>query len=129
MNTQTRETLFGIEVLTEIKEKLTLLRPQNSLNEWDVLHESEHKKYCNPSEEIVIHFSSNNSNRYRISSSFILEKDKRFTFKDAKNLINNPEKEFVKLCNFIEDISDLKFEKKLIIKTSCLCHEMDLYCK
>ena len=33
-----------------------------------------------------------------------------------ENLINNPEKEFVKLCNFIEHVSDLKFEKKLILK-------------
>jgi hypothetical protein len=33
-----------------------------------------------------------------------------------ENLINDPEKEFVKLCNFIEHVSDLKFEKKLILK-------------
>jgi len=39
-----------------------------------------------------------------------------------ENLINNPEKEFVKLCNFIEDISDLKFEKKLILKAIESCN-------
>jgi len=33
-----------------------------------------------------------------------------------ENLINDPEKEFVKLCNFIESILGLKFEKKLILK-------------
>ena len=33
-----------------------------------------------------------------------------------ENLINDPEKEFVKLCNFIESISNLRFEKKLILK-------------
>ena len=39
-----------------------------------------------------------------------------------ENLINNPEKEFVKLCNFIEDISDLKFEKKLILRAIESCN-------
>ena len=38
-----------------------------------------------------------------------------------ENLINDPEKEFIKLCNFIEHISDLKFEKKLILKTIGNC--------
>jgi hypothetical protein len=39
-----------------------------------------------------------------------------------ENLINDPEKEFVKLCNFIESISNLKFEKKLILKTIENCN-------
>ena len=39
-----------------------------------------------------------------------------------ENLINNPEKEFVKLCNFIEDISGLKFEKKLILRVIESCN-------
>jgi len=33
-----------------------------------------------------------------------------------ENLINDPEKEFAKLCNFIEHILGLKFEKKLILR-------------
>ena len=39
-----------------------------------------------------------------------------------ENLINDPEKEFVKLCNFIESISNLRFEKKLILKTIENCN-------
>ena len=38
-----------------------------------------------------------------------------------EDLIDDPEKEFVKLCNFIERISNLKFEKKLILKVVESC--------
>ena len=43
-----------------------------------------------------------------------------------ENLINDPEKEFVKLCNFIESISGLKFEKKLILKVIENCEFYNL---
>ena len=90
MNTQTRKILLGENTLSEINEKLVSLRPQKSLNEWDLLHESDHKNYCNPSEEIIIYFKSSDSNKYRITSSFILEKDKELTVTSAKELVNNP---------------------------------------
>lgn len=92
MKTQTRETLLGENVLSEINEKLISLRPQKLLNEWDLLHDRDHKSYCNPPEEIVIYSNSTSNNRYRITSSFILEKDKKYTVKTAKELISNPSK-------------------------------------
>ena len=43
-----------------------------------------------------------------------------------ENLINDPEKEFIKLCDFIESISSLKFEKKLILKAVENCEFYNL---
>ncbi len=90
MNTQTRETLLGENVLSEINEKLVSLRPQKPLIECDLLHESDHKSYCNPPEEMIIYFNSSDNNKYRITSSFILEKDKKYSVKTAKELVSNP---------------------------------------
>ena len=66
MNTKTRELLIGKDELTEVKEKLRLLKPKNSLNEWDVLHESDHKNFLNPQEEIVVYFNLSNSKQISI---------------------------------------------------------------
>tara|TARA_B100000780_G_scaffold138724_1_gene97114 strand:+ start:246 stop:1082 length:837 start_codon:yes stop_codon:yes gene_type:complete len=38
-----------------------------------------------------------------------------------ENLLNRPEEEFIKICNFIEKISNIKFEKKLILKAIQNC--------
>lgn len=89
MNTQTRELLFGKELLTELKEKLISIRPETNLNEWDVLHESNHKYSYIPQEEIVIYFSQTNSNKYRFSMSFLLFKDGKYSIKNAKDLVSN----------------------------------------
>lgn len=124
MNTQTRELIIGKKILSEIKDKLTSLRPKNSLNEWDILHEREHKSQLNPSEEIIIHFSPNTSNRYRISSSFLLEKDKRFSFKEGKDLTSNTapfENKFniSNLENIITQIDLIEFNKAIEKDSSC----------
>ncbi|WP_430399095.1 hypothetical protein [Flavobacterium sp.] len=118
MNTQTRELLIGKEVISEIKEKLTSFRPQKSLNEWDILHESEHKNSFNPQEEIIIHFNSTNSYRYRFSSSFLLEKDKKFYIKSAKELMINTDSLegkflFSNLENIITQIDLSKLNKAI----------------
>ena len=89
MLTQTRELLIGKELLTEVKEKLTSIRPENTLNEWDVLHESNHKYSFIPQEEIVIYFSPTNSNKYRFSASFLLLKDGKYSIENAKYLVSN----------------------------------------
>ena len=90
MNTLTRESLISKEILIEVKEKLLSLRPPDSSNEWDVLHESNHKNSYNPQEEIVIYFSTSISNKYRINVSFLLVKDGKYTIKTAIDLVNNP---------------------------------------
>jgi hypothetical protein len=123
MNTQTRDFLIGNEILTEIKEKLALFRPQNSLNEWDVLHEKEHKNSFNPQEEIIIYFNSTNSYKYRLSASFLLVKDNIYNIKTAKDLVNNPvlfEKEykFSNLENIITQIDLNKLNKAIEKDTS-----------
>jgi hypothetical protein len=114
MNTHTRESLFGKEVLTQVKEKLILLRPQNTLNEWDVLHENNHKISFIPQEEIVIYFNATNSNKYRINASFLLEKDGKYILKNGKDLLSNPSEfegkyKFSNLENIISqvDLSEL----------------------
>jgi hypothetical protein len=89
MISQTRELLIGKELLTEVKEKLNSIRPENILNEWDVLHESNHKYSFIPQEEIAIYFSPTNSNKYRFSATFLLVKDGKFSIKTAKDLMSN----------------------------------------
>jgi len=118
MNTKTRELLIGKDELTEVKEKLRLLKPKNSLNEWDVLHESDHKNFLNPQEEIVVYFNLSNSNRYRFSSSFLLAKDKKYTVKNAKDFIINPAQfegmySFSNLENIIAQIDLSKLNKAI----------------
>jgi hypothetical protein len=90
INTQTRELLIGKELLTEVKEKLNSIRPENTLNKWDVLHESNHKYSFIPQEEIAIYFSPTNSNKYRFSASFLLLKDGKYSIETAKDLVSNP---------------------------------------
>jgi hypothetical protein len=90
MNTQTRKTLLGESSLSEINENLASLRPEKPLNEWDLLHDRDHKSYYDPPEEIIIFSSSSDSNRYRISSSFLLVQDQKYILRTAKELINNP---------------------------------------
>jgi hypothetical protein len=118
MNTQTREILIGKEVISEVKEKLASLRPENTLNEWDVLHESNHKYSLNPQEEIVICYSLTNSNRYRISFTFLLVINNKYTIKNAKDLVDNPidfEKKyhFSNLENIISQIDLGKLNKAI----------------
>jgi hypothetical protein len=98
-NTQTRNLLIDKKVLTEVKENLKTFKPGNILNEWDVLHENEHSNSFNPQDEIVIWYASSNSNKYRINSSFLLEKEGEFIIKNSKELISNPE-EFEKKFYF-----------------------------
>lgn len=91
MNTQTRELLFGNDTITEIKKELTSLRPASILNEWDWMHESNHKYSFIPQEEIAIYFSPTNSNKYRFSASFLLLNDGKYTIKTAKDLVSSSE--------------------------------------
>lgn len=123
INTKTRELLFGIEILDEIKENLKSLRPQKSLNEWDVLHESDHKNSFILQEEIIIYYNSKNSNKYRFSSSFLLVKDNKYIIKNAIDLASNPglfEKEykFSNLENIIYQIDLGKLNKAIEKDTS-----------
>ena len=90
MNTQTRRKLIGEGILSEINDKLISLRPQKTLNEWDLIHETDHKSCFNPPEEIIIYFNSNNNKKYRITSSFIMEKDKKYAVMTARELVSNP---------------------------------------
>lgn len=123
MNTQTRDYLFGNEVLTHVKEKLILLRPQNTLNEWDVLHESNHKISFNPQEEVYIYYNLTNSNKYRISALFLLEKDGKYIIKNAKDLVSNSSEfegkyTFSNLDNIILQVDLSKLNKAIEKDTS-----------
>lgn len=123
MNTPTRGFLVGEEILTEIKEKLTSFRPQISLNEWDVLHEIDHKNSFKPQEEIIIYFNSTLSNKYRLSSYFLLVNDNKYIINTAKDLVSNPdqfEKEygFSNLENIISQIDLSKLNKAIEKDTS-----------
>ncbi len=89
MRIQTRELLIGKELLNDVDEKLTSLRPAITLNEWDWLHESNHKYSFVPQEEIVIYFSPIHSNKYRFSASFLLLKDGKYSIENAKYLVSN----------------------------------------
>ena len=113
MITQTRELLIGNDLLTEIKEKLTSLRPGNTLNEWDEMHESNHKYSFIPQEEIVIYFSPTNSNKYRFSASFLLLKDEKYSIKTAKELVSSSEdfEEKYKFSNIENIISQINISK------------------
>jgi len=113
MNTKTREVLFGKELLGELKERLASIRPKTTLNKWDLLHENEHKNSFNPQEEIVIYYSKTNSNRYRISSLYLLAKEGKYTIKDAKELVSKPEmfEEKFKFSNIENIISQLDLSK------------------
>jgi hypothetical protein len=92
LNSETRELLVGKEILAELKENLALIRPETTLNNWDVLHESDHADSFNPQEEIIIFFNSTNSNKYRFNTSYLLEKDDKYTIVNAKTLINDAKK-------------------------------------
>jgi hypothetical protein len=116
MNTLTRELLLSKEILNEVKEKLVSLRPPDSLNEWDLLHESNHKNSFNPQEEVVIYFSTTNSNKHRINASFLLVKDGKYTIKTAKDLVNNSTQfvgqyDFSNIENIITQIDLSKLNK------------------
>lgn len=120
INTQTREFIFGKELLTEVKEKLALIKPKNTLNKWDVLHESNHKYLFTPQEEIVMYFTPTKSNKYRFSASFLLLKDGKFSIQNAKDLVSRSgdfegKYEFSNLENIISQI-DLKKLNKAIEK-------------
>jgi hypothetical protein len=115
INTKTRNLIFGEEVLTEVNTKLTSLRPQNPRKEW-VLFENDDKKNNSfySQEEINIYYNSRNSYKYRFSSSFLLEKDKKYSVKFAKDLVSNSKQyegkyNFSNLENIIDriDLSEL----------------------
>lgn len=118
MNTKTRENIFGKELITQVKQKLSSLRPEVNLNEWDVFHENNHKYSLNPQEEIVISYNPTNSNRYRISVTFLLVIDKKYSIKTAKELVANPinfenKFQFSNLENIISQIDLGKLNKAI----------------
>jgi hypothetical protein len=118
INTQTRELILGKELLTETKEKLDSIRPENAFNEWDILHESNHKYSFTPQEEIVIYFTPTNSNKYRLSASFLLLKDGKYSIQNAKDLVSSPgdfegKYEFSNLENIIAQVDLSKINKAI----------------
>lgn len=120
MNNKTRELIIGNEELAEVKEKLASLRPEKTLNKWDLLYEREHKYLLNPQEEINIYFTSTNYNNYRFSASFLLFKDGKYTIENANDLLRNTGKfegiyEFSNLENIISQV-DLSNLNKAIEK-------------
>jgi hypothetical protein len=122
INSRTRELIFGNDLIKELKEKLSFLRPKSTLNEWDLLHESTHKNSYNPQEEVLIYYSSNNYNKYKINSSFLLKKDNNYILESVKNIIGFPEKfenqfYFSNLENIINQV-DLSEVNKAIEKDS-----------
>ena len=52
--------------------------------------------------------------------------NKNYLLIKYENLIDDPKKEFMKLCDFLESISSLKFEKKLILKAIENCEFYNL---
>jgi hypothetical protein len=89
MNTQTRENLFGKELITELKERLASIKPNISFSDWDILHDVNHKRSFTLQEEIVIYYSSTNCKKYRLNTSFLILKDSQFSIITAKDLVNN----------------------------------------
>jgi hypothetical protein len=92
LNSETRELLFGKEVINELNNNLTLNRPESTLNNWDVLHETDHTNSFNPQEEIIIFYNLNNSNKYRINTSYLLVKDNKYVIINGKTLVNDSKK-------------------------------------
>jgi hypothetical protein len=87
LNSETRELLFGKEVITELNDNLALSRPESMLNNWDVLHETDHANSFNPQEEIIIYFNPTNSNKHRINTSYLLVKDNKYIIVNGKTLV------------------------------------------
>ena len=92
LNSETRELLFGKEVINELNDNLELNRPESTLNNWDLLHETDHTNSFNPQEEIVIFYNQTNSNKYRINTSYLLVKDNKYVIVNGRNLINDSSK-------------------------------------
>lgn len=87
LNKPLRKQLFGVEILAGLKGILDSLKPPESYNAWDLLHESDDRNYNNPQEEVLIYFKQNECNKYRVNESFLLENGGRYYHKTAKELI------------------------------------------
>jgi hypothetical protein len=118
INSALRRQLFGNEILSGLKKNLDSLKPSDSSNEWDVLHESDDKNHYNPQEEIIIHYSLHRCNKFRINASFLLFKDENYSTVTSKNFILNPLKyeksfEFSHLESIIDNIDLVELDKAI----------------
>jgi hypothetical protein len=89
LNVPLRKQLFGDEILAGMKANLDSLKPSESFNEWDLLHDSDDRNSNNPQEEIIIQYNLDRSNRYRTTASFLLYKEKKYFIASAKELVTN----------------------------------------
>lgn len=118
INSTLRKQLFGDEIIAGIKYNLETLKPPESVNEWDLLHDSDDRNNNNPQEEVIIHHSLNRSNKFRINASFLLFKEEKYSIENAKDLLLNPVKyenhfRFSHLENIIDDIDLNKLNKAI----------------
>lgn len=120
ISTTLRKQLFGEEIIAELKNKLEILKPSESYNDWDLLHESDDRNYNNPQEEVIIQYNSNRSNKFRINASFLLFNGEKYSIENAKDMLLNPLKfeknfQFSHLEPIIDDL-DLNQLNKAIQK-------------
>lgn len=120
MDLPLRKQLFGDDIITELKNNLETLKPLETYNEWDYLHETDDRNYYNSHEEIIIHHSINRTNKYRLSSSLLLFREEKYSIASAKDILLNPPKfennYHISLLDNIIDNIDLNEINKAIDK-------------
>ena len=116
--TNTENTLGVIHIIRDPRNVITSIL--NHFNRDDYVHALEFMK--NPLQCIgdrergnsadLMTIISSWGNHYRSWRKF----EKNNLLIKYEDLINKPEEEFLKLCNFVEEISNFKFKKNLILK-------------
>ena len=121
--TNTENTLGVIHIIRDPRNVITSIL--NHFNRDDYVHALEFMK--NPLQCIGDRERGNSSDLMTIISSWGNHYSSWRKFKKNnllikyEDLINKPEEEFLKLCNFVEKITSLKFEKNLVLKAIKNC--------
>ena len=121
--TNTENTLGVIHIIRDPRNVITSIL--NHFNRDDYVHALEFMK--NPLHCIGDRERGNSADLMTIISSWGNHYSSWRKFKKNnllikyEDLINKPEEEFLKLCNFVEKITSLKFEKNLVLKAIKNC--------
>ncbi|EAS84972.1 Sulfotransferase domain protein [Candidatus Pelagibacter ubique HTCC1002] len=121
--TNTENTLGVIHIIRDPRNVITSIL--NHFNRDDYVHALEFMK--NPLQCIGDRERGNSADLMTIISSWGNHYSSWRKFKKNnllikyEDLINKPEEEFLKLCNFVEKITSLKFEKNLVLKAIKNC--------
>jgi len=121
--TNTENTLGVIHIIRDPRNVITSIL--NHFNRDDYVHALEFMK--NPLQCIGDRERGNSADLMTIISSWGNHYSSWRKFKKNnllikyEDLINKPEEDFLKLCNFVEKITSLKFEKNLVLKAIKNC--------